>query len=35
MIHCTDEELVHVGLSVADGSMGYEEVLQWVAEHRS
>ncbi|MBR6954891.1 MAG: type II toxin-antitoxin system death-on-curing family toxin [Clostridia bacterium] len=33
-IRCTDEELVHVGLSVADGSMGYEEVLQWVTEHR-
>ncbi len=33
-IHCTDEELVHVGLSVADGSMNYEEVLQWVTEHR-
>ena len=33
-ILCTDEELVHVGLSVADGSMGYEEVLQWVTEHR-
>ena len=33
-ILCTDEELVHVGLSVADGSMGYEEVLQWVMGHR-
>ena len=33
-IGCTDDELVHVGLSVADGSMGYEEVLQWVMEHR-
>ena len=33
-IRCTDEELVYVGLSVADGSMGYEEVLQWVTEHR-
>ena len=32
-IRCTDEELVHIGLSVADGSMGYEELLEWVREH--
>ena len=32
-IRCTDEELVHVGLSVADGSMKYEELLQWVRDH--
>ena len=32
-IRCTDEELVHVGLSVADGSMNYEELLQWVGDH--
>ena len=34
-IRCTDEELVRVGLSVADGSMGYDELLRWVTEHRS
>ena len=33
-ILCTDEELVHVGLSVADGSMSYEELLKWVMEHK-
>ncbi len=33
-IKCTDEELVHIGLSVADGSMKYEELLQWVTEHK-
>ncbi|MBR0085473.1 MAG: type II toxin-antitoxin system death-on-curing family toxin [Lachnospiraceae bacterium] len=33
-IHCSDEELVHIGLSVADGSMKYEELLQWVIEHK-
>jgi len=33
-LECTDEELVHVGLSVADGSMGYEELLAWVQNHR-
>lgn len=32
-LHCTDKELVHIGLSVADGSMGYEELLQWVLDH--
>jgi len=32
-IRCSDEELVHVGLSVADGSMKYEELLQWVRDH--
>ena len=32
-IRCTDEELVHVGLSVADGSMGYEDLLRWVRKH--
>ena len=34
-IRCSDEELVHAGLSVADGSMGYEELLQWVRDHRT
>ena len=33
-IRCTDEELVRVGLSVADGSMGYPELLEWVREHK-
>ena len=32
-IQCTDEELVHIGLSVADGSMKYDELLQWVRDH--
>ena len=32
-IRCTDEELVHVGLSVAEGSMDYETLLQWVRDH--
>lgn len=34
-IQCTDDELVHVGLSVADGSMGYEELLDWVLAHKA
>ena len=33
-IQCTDEELVHIGLSVADGCMKYEELLQWVRDHK-
>lgn len=33
-IRCTDDELVKVGLSVADGSMAYEALLQWVLAHR-
>ncbi|MBP3736674.1 MAG: type II toxin-antitoxin system death-on-curing family toxin [Lachnospiraceae bacterium] len=32
-IHCSDDELVKIGLSVADGSMAYEELLSWVYEH--
>lgn len=33
-IQCTDKELVRTGLSIAGGSMGYEELLQWVLDHR-
>ncbi len=33
-IRCTDEELSHVGLTVAGGSMSYDELLQWVIDHR-
>ena len=34
-VACTDEELVHVGLSVADGTMKYDDLLQWVLDHRA
>ena len=30
----TDADVVRIGLSVADGSMSYEELLGWVIEHR-
>ena len=30
-----DEELVQMGLSVAEGSMGYPELLAWVQHHRA
>lgn len=31
---CTNEEVVKVGLSVADGSMDYEALLAWVRDHQ-
>lgn len=33
-LDCTNEEVVHVGLSVADGSMDYDALLSWIKEHR-
>ena len=32
-LDCTNEEVVHVGLSVADGSMDYDALLLWIKEH--
>lgn len=32
---CTNDEVVTVGLGVADGSMSYEELLDWVRKHIS
>lgn len=34
-IVCTDDEMIHVGLSVADGHMGYDELLTWIIDHRA
>ena len=34
-LSCTDDELVHVGVSVAEGSMKYEDLLRWVLDHRA
>ena len=31
---CTNEDVIHAGLSVADGTMDYEGLLTWVREHR-
>ena len=31
---CTNEAVVHAGLSVAAGTMDYEGLLAWVREHR-
>lgn len=33
-IACTEEELVDIGLGVADGRVDYPRLLQWVREHR-
>ena len=33
-LKCTDAELVDIGLSVASGRMKYEELLQWVFDHK-
>jgi len=32
-IRCTDDELIHIGLAIADGSMKYEELVDWILEH--
>lgn len=29
-----DEDIIRIGLSVADGSMSYEELLGWIIEHK-
>ena len=33
-IKYTDEELVEIGLSLADGKMTYEELLSWIIKHK-
>lgn len=32
-LRCEDDELVNVGLSVAAGTMKYEDLLQWILNH--
>ncbi len=32
-LRCEDDELVTVGLSVAAGTMKYEDLLQWILDH--
>ena len=33
-LDCTNEEVVEIGLGLADGSIGYEEILAWIKNHR-
>mgnify|MGYP000844167349 FL=1 len=32
-IMCTDEELIELGLGLADGSIAYKDLLNWIIEH--
>jgi death-on-curing protein len=32
-IDATNEDIIHIGLSVADGSMQYDDLLVWVRQH--
>ena len=34
-LQCTDDELVDIGLSVASGKAGYEDLYQWVLDHKA
>ncbi len=33
-LDCTNEDIVQIGLGVADGSVDYKALLAWVREHR-
>ena len=32
-IICTDEELIELGLGLADGSVSYKDLLNWIIDH--
>ena len=32
-VYATNEDIIHIGLSVADGSMQYDALLEWVRQH--
>ena len=32
---CTNEDVINAGLSVASGEMDYEQLLEWVKEHKA
>lgn len=34
-IDATDEEIITIGLALADGSMKYEELLSWILDHET
>ena len=34
LIDATNEEIVDIGLNLADGKMKYEELLNWINEHK-
>lgn len=33
-LNVTDDEIIRAGLSVADGTMGYDELLGWIIRHK-
>ena len=33
-IDAADEDVVRLGLGIADGSMKYEEILSWINEYK-
>lgn len=33
-LECSNEEVASVGLAVASGMMGYEDLLEWVIKHK-
>jgi len=33
MLSFSQEELIHLGLGVADGSLGYDDIIAWVNKH--
>jgi len=33
-IEATNDDVVKLGLSVADGSLNYEDILKWITEHK-
>ena len=32
-VNCTNEDVFNIGIGVADGSITYEELLEWVRKH--
>lgn len=34
-IECTDDELIELGLGVAAGEISYEELLDWILNHKT
>ena len=34
-IKCLDDELIALGLGLADGSINYENLLEWIITHKS
>lgn len=34
-LDATDEEIITIGLALADGSMRYEELLQWILDYET